>query len=75
MSNMYSSKGKYILAALVGAAAGGLVGALSTHAIPKMMSEMENKCKQMMAGMTDCKGNVKDACREKMTEQKTGSLS
>ncbi len=51
MSNPNSNKGKYVLAALAGAAVGGSVVALSTRAVPKMISEMEGKCKQMMAGM------------------------
>ncbi len=66
MFNPRSSKGKYVLAALVGATAGGLVVALSTRAVPKLMSEMEAKCKQMMARMAQggCEGG--DLCQRMM---------
>lgn len=49
MSNTQSSKGKYILAALIGVAVGGSLVALSTRAGPKLMSGMMTKCKRMMA--------------------------
>ncbi len=58
-----SSKGKYLLAALIGAAAGGAIVAFSTRAIPKMMSEMEGKCKQMMAGMRETSFGAGDLCQ------------
>ncbi len=65
MSKPNSDKGKYVLAALVGAAAGGAIVALSTRAVPKMMLEMESKCKQMMArrGETGC--GVGDTCKQR----------
>lgn len=46
MLNTNSRKGKYILASLVGAAACGLIIALTTWAVPKM----KDLCKRMMAG-------------------------
>ncbi len=46
-----SNKGKYVLAALAGAAVGGSVVALSTRALPNLMSGMVAKCEKMMAGM------------------------
>lgn len=55
MSNTNSSKSKYVFAAVLGAAVGGSIIALSTRALPKMMSEMEGKCKQMMAGEPSCR--------------------
>lgn len=58
-----SNKGKYVLAALAGAAVGGSVVALSTRALPKMMSEMEGKCKQMMAGMKATGCGAEDNCK------------
>ena len=44
MANTVSDRRKYILAASLGAAGGGLFVALATRAIPRMMS-------QMMSGM------------------------
>ena len=66
MLNRQSSKGKYALAALAGAAAGGVIVALSTRAVPKMMSEMEGKCKQMMADMKECNGGTGEKCQRMM---------
>ncbi len=63
MFTTHSSKGKYILAALVGAAAGGLIVALSTRAGPKMMSGMMHK---MMAEMKECGGEAGDGCERMM---------
>ncbi len=66
MFNTRSSKSRYVLAALVGATAGGVLVALTTRAVPKLMSEMEAKCKQMMAGMArgGCEGG--DTCQRMM---------
>jgi hypothetical protein len=57
--NTQSSKGKYMLAVLVGAAAGGAIVALSTRAVPKMMSGM-------MAGMAKTDGEAGDVCQRMM---------
>ena len=46
MDTIRSDRNGYLISALLGAAAGGLVVAWITHAIPKMM-------KRMLAGMMD----------------------
>ncbi len=69
MSNPNSDKGKYVLAALLGAAAGGAIVALSTRAVPKMLSEMEDKCKQMMAGMGETGCRAGNMCQAKSAEK------
>ncbi len=51
MFNTKSSRGKYLRAALFGAAAVGLIVVLTTRAAPKIKSEMMAKCKRMMAAM------------------------
>ncbi len=61
--NRQSSKGKYVLAALAGAAAGGAIVALSTRAVPKMMSGMMAKCEAMMAGMAKANGEAGSMCQ------------
>ncbi len=58
-----SNKGKYVLAAFAGAAVGGSVVALSTRALPNLMSGMESKCKQMMAGMKATSCGAEDNCK------------
>ncbi len=58
-----SNKSKYVLAALAGAAVGGSVVALSTRALPNLMSVMEGKCKQMMAGMKATGCAAQDNCK------------
>ncbi len=63
MFNPRSSKDKYVLAALVGAAGGAMIVALSTRAVPNMMAEMEAKCKQMMAGMAQDGCERGDMCQ------------
>ncbi len=52
----------YILAATLGAAAGGLVVIYATHALPKLMQGM---MQQMMACMKEC-GCGLEMCREMM---------
>jgi hypothetical protein len=69
MSNTNSNKGKYVFAALVGAAAGGVLVAVSTRAVPKMMSEMEGKCKQMMAGLGETGCGAGDMCQQMSAEK------
>src|SRR5512142_3123594 len=70
-----SNKGKYVLAALAGAAVGGSVVALSTRALPNLMSGMMAKCEQMMAGMKAGKGgdacdcDASDVCKQMMAEK------
>ncbi len=58
MSKTHSMRPRYLVAALLGVAAGGLIVAVTTRAFPKMMTEMkephcgaEDLCKQMMASM------------------------
>ena len=54
MDNTDSHRKSYILAALLGAIGGGLVVALATGAIPKMMSEMmQNMMSEMGEGGCD----------------------
>ena len=55
-----SNKGKYVLAALAGAAIGGSAVALSTRVLPNLMSRMMAHCEQMMAGMKG--GSARAAC-------------
>ncbi len=57
-----SNKGKYVLAALAGAAVGGSVVALSTRALPNRMSGMMAKCEKMMAGMEKPDCGAEDSC-------------
>ncbi len=66
--NAQSSRGKYVLAALVGAAAGGAIVALSTRAIPKMLSTMMAQCEGMMAGMAKADAAAESMCRRMRTE-------
>ncbi len=61
--NTQSSKAKYLLAALAGAAAGGAIVALSTRAVPKMMAGMMAKCEGMMAGMPKATGEAGSMCQ------------
>ena len=70
MQNKHSNRSKYVLAARLGAAAGGLGVALRTRVVPKLMSGMEEKCKQMMAGMAASGCPAGDTC--KPTVEKTG---
>lgn len=73
MSSPNSNKGKYVLAGLVGAAAGGAIVALSTRAIPKLVSEMEAKCKQMMAGMGETGCDAGAMCKQ-ISEEKVQAV-
>ncbi len=66
MSNTSSSKGKYVLAALAGAAASGLIVALSARAIPKLISGMMAHCERMMAGMAKADGEAGNMCQRMM---------
>ena len=50
MSEIDSNNRNYIIAALLGAVGGGLVVALATNAIPKMMSKM---MQNMMSNMRE----------------------
>ncbi len=59
-----SNKGKYVLAALAGAAVGGSVIALSTRALPNLMSGMMAKCKRMMARMSEQDCGAGDLCKQ-----------
>jgi hypothetical protein len=68
MSNTNSSKGKYILAALAGAAVGGSIVALSTRALPNLMSGMMAKCKEVMAGMGETGPCTGEMCKRVMAE-------
>ncbi len=63
MSNTDSSKGKYVCVALLGAAVGGAIVALSAGAVPKMMSGMMAKCKRMMPEMTHGDYTTADMCQ------------
>ncbi len=67
MMNSQSSRGKFVLAALIGAAAGGAIVALSTRAVPRMMSGMMAKCEGMMAGMAKADGEAGTMCQRMMT--------
>ncbi len=71
--NNKPNKGKYVLAALAGAAAGGATVALATRTVPKMMSGMMAKCEKMMAGMATAKSGAGNMCPCTMvgTEQAT----
>jgi hypothetical protein len=68
MSNTISSKRKYILAALAGAAVGGSIVALSTRAVPNLMSGMMAKCKEMMAGMGETGPCTGEMCKRVTAE-------
>ncbi len=57
-----SNKGKYVLTALAGAAVGGSVVALSTRALPNLMSGMMAQCEQRMAGMRKTGCGAEDKC-------------
>ncbi len=76
-----SNKGKYALAALAGAAVGGIAVALSTRALPNLKEGMIAHCKSMIAGMKagGCEGGEtcqpqdgcnqpQDGCRQMMAE-------
>jgi hypothetical protein len=62
--NLMSNKGKHVLAALAGAAVGGSIVALSTRALPNLMSGMMAKCKRMMAGMSERDWGAGDMCKQ-----------
>ncbi len=64
MPNTHSSRGKYLLAALLGVAAGGVIVALSTRCVPNMMSGMMAHCKRMMAGMAEADGDAGEMCQD-----------
>jgi len=52
MTDVDSRKAGYVLAALLGAVAGGLVAILGTRALPKMMSQiMSGMMQNMMTAM------------------------
>ncbi len=46
MLNKISQPQKYMLSALLGAIAGGLIVAVATNAIPRMMETMLERCAQ-----------------------------
>ncbi len=79
--NAQSGRGKYVLAALVGAAAGGAIIALSSRAIPQMLSTMMAKCEGMMAGMAKADAAAESMCQrmeagvEPASEHATGGAS
>ncbi len=66
-----SNKGKYVLAAVAGAAVGGSVVALSTRALPNLMSGMMARCKEMMAGMSERNCGEQDCGAGDMCKQTT----
>ncbi len=66
MFNTNSSRGKYLRAALFGAAAVGLIVALTTRVAPKIKSEMMAKCKRMMPEMTHGDYTTADMCQRMM---------
>jgi len=54
MTDVDSRKAGYVLAALLGAVAGGLVAIVGTRALPKMMSQiMSGMMQNMMTAMGD----------------------
>ncbi len=58
-----SGRGKYALAALLGAVVGGSIVALTTHAVPKALSGV---CEKMHQMMTEGKGpgcEAEDLCQ------------
>ncbi len=63
-----SNKGKYALAALAGAAVGGIAVALSTRALPNLKEGMIAHCKSMMAGTKagGCEGG--EICQQMVAE-------
>ncbi len=69
-----SNKGKYALAALAGAAVGGITVALSARALPNLKEGMIARCKSMMAGMKadGCEGSEmcqpQDGCKQMVAE-------
>ncbi len=71
--NGQSSRGRYVLVALIGAAVGGVTVALSTQAVPRLMSKMEDTCKQMMAGMNACGGEAEGKCQQMAAEKEQAS--
>jgi len=61
MSNVSSNRQKYVLAGLGGVIVGGLLVALATKAIPKMMSQMmPQMMKNMMSQMKMGDGNFSE---------------
>ncbi len=55
MSNADSYRKRYVLAVALGAIAGGLIVALGTKAVPRMMSQMmSNMASQMRQTMMAC---------------------
>ena len=54
MDNIDSDYKRYVLAVILGALGGGLLVALATRAIPKMMSQMmSGQMRKMMAQMKE----------------------
>jgi hypothetical protein len=58
MSNVSSSTKGYLLAAALGAITGGLVVALATKAIPKMMSQTMAEIRQKMMAQVGANGGT-----------------
>lgn len=67
MFNTHAGNVKYIFAAIIGAAAGGLVVALTARAVPKMGSEMmAGIMHKMMSKMEEVGCEQEDMCKRMM---------
>ncbi len=72
MFSTKSRRGRYALAALLGAAAGGGTVALAPRVVPKMMSAMCAKMHTMMAAMNGSDCQMSDTCRRTMGRMEQG---
>jgi cytidine deaminase len=77
VKDLISSRKGYIIATILGAVGGGLIVALATRAIPKIMSQMmAGMMQNMMVQMKEEGCNPAEMCRQMMenfneTQQKT----
>ncbi len=63
MVNTKSRRGRYMLAAVLGVAAGGVVVKIAPRVLPKMISAMCGKMHSLMSEMTGADAGAGDGCQ------------